>query len=535
MRIKLLFFALFLAFGLSEAQHDPFQIHLEPIQIDNLKGIQSYAFGQHEGLWLIIGGRIDGLHQRQPWATFNPDGRNTELTVVDPVNNQHWTASLTELSLPLQDQLSSTNMEFHQDGSTLYLVGGYGHSATIDSKLTYAMMTAVDVPGVIEAIQNGESIASHFRMITDTQFAIAGGQLNKIYDTYYLSGGHNFEGNYNPMGHPTFSQEYTNAVRRFRISDNGSNIEISHLPEWKDTAAFHRRDYNVGAQILANGEEGLMSFSGPFQINADLPYLNVTAMDSMGYHQVPDFAQYFNNYHCAHIPLYSATNEEMHTVFFGGIAQYYEDQGHLVQDNDVPFVKTITRVTRDKNELLKEYKLPVEMPDYLGAGAEFIPLKDVPTYTNGVIKLDALSEDSIHIGYIYGGIRSSADNIFWSNDGTQSEAHKVVYKVFISRNQSTALDEINNQSNNGLQMQIFPNPNDGFFNINFYLERKAEVHLTITTNDGKVILKENLMKEIQIGENHLEKNVKPFVLNGIYFVTLQVGSRAATQKIIVKP
>jgi hypothetical protein len=59
--------------------------------------------------------------------------------------------------------------------------------------------------------------------------------------------------------------------------------------------------------------------------------------------------------------------------------------------------------------------------------------------------------------------------------------------------------------------------------------------LTITTNDGKVILKENLMEEIQIGENHLEKNVKPFVLNGIYFVTLQVGKRLATQKIIVKP
>jgi hypothetical protein len=52
----------------------------------------------------------------------------------------------------------------------------------------------------------------------------------------------------------------------------------------------------------------------------------------------------------------------MHTVFFGGIAQYYDSLGILVQDNNVPFVKTIARVTRDASGTMAEYKLPIVMP-----------------------------------------------------------------------------------------------------------------------------------------------------------------------------
>ena len=46
--------------------------------------------------------------------------------------------------------------------------------------------------------------------------------------------------------------------------------------------------------------------------------------------------------------------------FFGGIAQYYDSLGILVQDNNVPFVKTIARVTRDASGTMAEYKLPIE-------------------------------------------------------------------------------------------------------------------------------------------------------------------------------
>lgn len=535
MRFGILIFILFLISGNLPAQRESLQVSLEPVAIDQLDGIQSFAFGQHEGYWLIIGGRLDGLHRRQPWATFLPDGQNKLLTVVHPEQKQVHHAPLTSLPLPLQDQLSSTNMQFFQEGNTLYLTGGYGHSETVGSKVTYAMLTAIDVPGLINAIVQQTDITSYFRTLTDTQFAVAGGHLKKIYDTYYLLGGHHFEGDYNPMNHATFIQTYTNAVRRFRILDDGLHMVPTFLPAWVDTAAFHRRDYNAGEIILPNGEEGIMNFSGPFQVDADLPYLNTTEIDSQGYEVVPGFAQYFNNYHCPHIPLYAAAQEEMHTLFFGGIAQYYEEGGNLVQDNDVPFVKTITRVTRDRTGQMTEYKLPVEMPDYLGAGAEFIPLTNLPVFSNRVIRLDELPQDRTHVGYIFGGIRSSAANIFWLNDGTQSEAHPIVYEVWLSRQETSAIDIPNEQSYNGLQMQIFPNPNDGYFNINFSIEQPTEVHLRITSGDGNILVNENITHQVFIGQNHLEKNIKPFQVNGIYFVTLITDDQQATQKIIVKP
>jgi hypothetical protein len=534
MRILIIMLTIVSASYALTAQSDPFQIHLEPITIDSLPGLQAYAWGQHDGKWLVVGGRIDGLHRRQPWATFNPDGRNTQLYVVDPVHGKIRTAPLTSLSVPLQDQLSSTNMEFHQEGNFLYLVGGYGHSETVDSKVTYAMLTAIDVPGVMSAIEKGEIIKPYFRTMTDTRFAVTGGHLNKIYDTYYLVGGQKFDGNYNPMNHATFTQEYTNAIRTFKLEDDGSTLKVTHLATITDTLAFHRRDYNVAAQILHDGKEGLMSFSGPFQINADLPYLNVVSIDQEGYHIVPEFAQYFNNYHCAVMPAYASNAGQMHTVFFGGIAQYYVENGQLVQDSDVPFVKTIARVTRDVQGHMTEYKLPQEMPGYLGASAEFIPLASVAKYANGVIKLDELTGDTVHVGYIYGGIESTAANIFWINNGTESVAHPLVYKVYVTRSQTTALQEINAQSNNGLQMQIYPNPNEGIFNILFQLKNSSAVMLTITDEIGKVVLKEDLSDQTAVGFNSIEKKFKPFKIGGVYFVTLTTKETSATQKIIVK-
>src|SRR5690606_18450283 len=156
--------------------------------------------------------------------------------------------------------------------------------------------------------------------------------------------------------------------------------------------------------------------------DVDLPFLNSVDITPGGYAVNDQFAQYFNHYHCAHLPVYAGADNEMHTVFFGGIAQYYEEGGQLVQDNDVPFVRTIARVTRDGEGQMAEYKLPVEMPGLLGASAEFILHPDVPRSANGVVLLDELPDTPVLAGYIFGGIESSAPNIFWINTGTESVA-----------------------------------------------------------------------------------------------------------------
>ncbi|MBK9735624.1 MAG: hypothetical protein IPO92_11915 [Saprospiraceae bacterium] len=50
---------LFLAFASSSnAQTAPFQIAIEPMNISDLGGLQAYAWGQHNGKWLIIGGTL---------------------------------------------------------------------------------------------------------------------------------------------------------------------------------------------------------------------------------------------------------------------------------------------------------------------------------------------------------------------------------------------------------------------------------------------------------------------------------------------
>jgi hypothetical protein len=518
----------------ARAQTAPFQIAIEPFSIDGLEGLQAFAFGQHDGKWLLLGGRLDGLHRRQPWATFDSAGQNTQLIVVDPVAQLKWSAPLSSLPVSISEQLSSTNMEFYQDGIYLYVIGGYGYSITADDHITHPVITAVKVPDVITAIIAGTSFTPFFRQVTDEQFAVTGGYLNKIYNIFYLTGGQRFDGRYNPMNNPTFTQEYTNSIRKFLISDDGTNLTVTHLATITDTINLHRRDYNVAPQIMPNGQEGLTAFSGVFQVDADLPFLDCVNIDSTGYAVNSTFSQYYNHYHCANIPLFGANANEMHNLFFGGIAQYYDSAGILVQDTNVPFVRTIARVTRTADGNMAEYKLPVEMPGLLGAGSEFIRAENLPAFDNEVLKLDEITADTTLLGYIFGGINSSEANIFWTNTGTQSIASNTVFRVFLLKNQPTgAGDWLNVQSKGTLHMQVYPNPTDGNFNIRFDLGTLTQVRLTISDVNGK-IFENSVLNNVTPGGNTVMRNLKNFSGGSGCLITLETPTEKATQKIIIE-
>ncbi len=521
---------------ISHSQTAPFEISIEPVNIENLGGIQSYVFGQANGKWLVLGGRLDGLHQRQPWASFDIAGHNNQIIVVDPVAQQKWTASLASLPIAIQEQLSSTNMEFYQENDYLYCIGGYGFSATENDHTTYSKLTAVKVSGVINAVINGTSFNAFFRQITDPLFQVTGGRLKKIDNTFYLLGGQKFIGRYNPMGPnngPGFIQEYTDAIRIFNLSDNGTTINITHLPSYTDSVNLHRRDYNAEQQILPDGSEGITMFSGVFQHNVDLPFLNAVTINSSSYTVNNSFQQYYNHYHCPVLPIYSEINNEMHTVFFGGIAQFYDNAGTLVQDDNVPFVNTIARVTRDNTGTMTEHKLPVEMPALLGAGAEFIPNLSFPHFNNEVFKLDSITDNYTLIGYIYGGISSSAANIFFTNDGTQSSANNQMFKVLIKKATPLAVDDINPASISDLNLNIYPNPNKGYLKISFNLTKIEDVVLSIYDIKGALI-DEAKLSNLKIGENNFEKEVSNLSNGSTYLITLKTANNKVTQKIIVK-
>jgi hypothetical protein len=362
---------------------------------------------------------------------------------------------------------------------------------------------------------------------------VTGGHLERINDTYYLVCGNKFDGNYNPMGNQTYTQVYTDAIRKFDLSDDGTTINITHLPGFVDASNLHRRDYNAIPQILPNGSEGITVFSGVFQPTVDLPYLNSVDIDSLGYAVNNTFQQYYNHYHCAVLPLFSAASNEMHNVFFGGIAQYFDSAGVLVQDNNVPFVKTIARVTRSSNNVMTEYKLPVEMPALLGASAELIPIENLPKYDNGVIQLDGLASDTTLVGYIYGGINSTAPNIFFTNTGTQSTASSQIFKVYVIKNGISGVHEVNKQSTGTLRMQVSPNPNSGNFEVRFHLKEVAEVKVSLHTIDGRK-LEETVLTNLVAGENIYKSSLGGNNNAGTIMITVEAPKEKATQKVVIK-
>jgi len=222
-----------------------YEITLVPVTNSGLPGLQSYAYAQHEGKWLIIGGRKDGLHARQPFNTFPEQFNNTDIYVFDVASHQSWSSTVNVLPTGIKEQLQSTNMNFYQDHDTLYIIGGYGFSATANNHITYTSLASINVPELIYAIQNNQSIAPYFKQIQDNVFAVSGGHLKKIGNLFYLVGGHRFDGRYNPFGNPTYTQTYTNQIRKFSINNSGTQLSYGNYSAITDLVHLRRRDYNL--------------------------------------------------------------------------------------------------------------------------------------------------------------------------------------------------------------------------------------------------------------------------------------------------
>lgn len=495
---------------------------LQEITIPNMPGLQSFAWGQHNGEWLIMGGRTDGLHQRQPFAAFLAADNNTSAYVVDPATQQVWSASMSSLPAPVYQQLQSTNMEYEQVGNTLYIIGGYGFAAAANDHITHPRLTAVDVPAAITAIKNGQPIAPHFRSIADERMAVTGGYLGTLGNVFHLVGGQRFIGRYNPQGPtfgPGFFQEYTNAIRRFTIEDDGTSLAIANFTEVVDTAELHRRDYNLVAQIFPDGSNGYTAFSGVFQYASNIPWLNTVDITEDSYTVVPDFEQLLNQYHGAHMPVYATDDNRMSTVFFGGIGRYYFDtNGQLVDDVDVPFVNTISMVQREGDGSMEEFAIG-EMPALLGAGAEFIHNPAIPLLSDAIVDLDALAGDTVLAGHIVGGIQSSARNIFFINNGTQSDASSRVFRVLLVQDPSTGVDDGVVAAHEHLSVSSVPGSGELFITVD--LRTAAPVRIDLLDSSGRAV-RQLFAARMTPGAQRMRVDVQDLA-PGAYLVQLQVG------------
>lgn len=497
----------------------PFKVTITPYSINGAPAIHSFAFASYNGKWLFIGGRTNGLHGFLPPFGFPSSGINDSAFVVDPVANQTWAASLAGLPDNIREAVTLSNMQYEQSDSMLYLIGGYGFKNSVNDFITFPKLTAINAKGLIDAVVNGTSVNSSFRQITNNNMAVAGGELKKIDSTYYLVFGHKFNGRYDKSDTTGFfTQEYSNQIRKFRIQDDGINLSISNYFSITDTVNFHRRDYNLVPQIFPNGTFGLTAFSGVFQYGINLPYLNSVDITPSGYSVNNTFSQNLSQYSSAHMPVFDSINNNMHTVFFGGMSMYYIDSATqlLAVDSLVPFVNTISKVTRDQNGTMTETKLQAEMPALLGTNAKFI-LKSGIKNNHEIIKLNALTGNTL-VGYILGGISSPEANIS-DTDPALSSASTQIFKVKIDKTVSAGITEI--PAKDPVIVTATPNPFKGV--VFFNMESKSDELITIDLYDIKGIKIKNIFKNKISDRSKVQWNAKGFS-SGVYYYEVTQGN-----------
>lgn len=436
----------------------PLRVAIKTAEFSLAGGLHSYVFGVHDGKWLLLAGRTNGMHSfNNDPNNFPPSQQNRDVYVVDPAKGTVKKRSLTShrsgLSQHEVDLLSVTSPQFYQEGSTLYITGGYGVNSATGQFSTKDSLTAIDVPGLMRWVcRSTHRRASHFiRHISDPIFKITGGYMTKIgkHSPTQLIFGQNFQGFYFDPG---TNGIYSDQVRRFHILDDGKKLavkKLTPLPTHPDEN-FRRRDLNI-LPVMRYKEGKLIAesvaFSGVFTLT-DGAWTVPVEINAHGKSSMADpslsstFKQGMNNYTCATVGLFSKKERDMYNIFFGGISYGFFVDGVFQTDSELPFINQVTTIKIDKHGHFKQYLMKEEYPVILstnsnpgnrllfGAGSAFILADDLPIYPNGVIKWDKLfskCHSKRCIGYIVGGIQSTVPNTSVPSD---SAASPYIFKVY---------------------------------------------------------------------------------------------------------
>ncbi len=465
--------------SVAQPQQINFPVEFETSQPLDFPALQSFCWAQHEGKWLLMSGRNNGLHAFQPPFAFPEINQNTEIFVYNPSNGNVSFVSVNGLPPEVAEQVSSSNLEFHQFEDNLLLVGGYGYSNIDGAYKTFPSALWIDVPGLIGAIENSEPIGEYFQRIEDDRMAVCGGYLGHIGNQYFLTLGHRFDGRYNPFNGGSYTQTYTDEIRFFEITEDGGGIAISNYDAWWNQDHFHRRDYNLAPQIFPDGSFGFTVFTGVFQRDVNLPHKTSIHFNENGYEVDSSFTQLLNQYHTAFLPMHSAIDNTMQTLFFGGIGEYYlGENNQIIQDSLVPFTKTISLIHQDSDGIIEGW-LPVQLDEFAGASASFIPDLSAPFDQNLILNLDLLPQGRIHVGSIVGGIVSDSKNTFMQATGTTMASDKII-EVFINTEvlkaqmQNAASKPVINQTAEGIFIQVPSSKGDN-------------IHVDILDASGKAI------------------------------------------------
>ncbi len=523
-----LFAFVLLCFNRSFSQIN-FSVDLEEISINNFPAVHSGAFAVYENKWIFIGGRTNGLHGFQPPFAFPSSGINDQIWVIDPQTEEIFSADATILPVSIRESVLSSNIEFYQRDSTLYMVGGYGFSDSVGDFTTFKTLTAINLGGLTDAVINNTIITPYFRQMSDSVLRITGGYLQKIDSVFYLVWGHDFEGHYSvndTLGF--FTQQYSYEIRKFQIDDDGVNLSISNYESEKDTNNFRRRDFNLVPQIFPNGEYGLTGFSGVFQKNINLPHTNTVDIKSSGSTINNSATQNLNQYHTAILPVYDSSGNNMHTIFFGGMGLYHIDSATqlAVIDSLVPFVKTISMMTREANGTMTEYSLNETMPGFLGTNAYFLIDPDAPQSEDGIINLNGINGKTL-VGYVVGGIESPLPNVS-AIDPTMTNASNRIFEVYLDDDTSNSIAAPVVEP---FKITAYPNPFRNKTSINIMPVQSQKIDVAVLNAYGQKI--ETLAEKFLLNDHsNFIWNARKYS-SGIYYVYVKSGDYVKIQPVVL--
>jgi hypothetical protein len=427
----------------------PFGIRLDRVSTNGrLPTLQTFAAGQLGSLWVLIGGRTNGLHNftNDPLQNFPPSSQNRRIWVVDTTSWQVWSRSLdgAGLSVDHADLLSAGATQDLQVGRTLYVVGGYGYSSSRKQFITWPYMTAMDLPAIVKWVRTPNQsppLSSLIRLTRNENLRVTGGKMTMLGERAILAFGQNFFGGY---GSPNAVQTYTTQVRSFEIVDDGRTIGIAKLkrsPETPDPANFRRRDFTM-VPVLAGSQPRAVVLSGVFTTTNGVFTVPVE-IGAAGVPQQDDprapgtFRQGMNSYDCATFGVYDAAAGASHNLQLGGISYitYNWGTGRFFADPQVPFTNQITDVIRDADgdysQVLLQQAYPVVSgPDVaryrFGAEARVFLKDGIPVNKAGLVDLAALEArpgTSNVIGWVFGGIAAEKPN--FGNSVASNEVFRI--------------------------------------------------------------------------------------------------------------
>ncbi len=505
----------------------PFNVELEQISIAGSPSLHSFAFAQYNGKWLFIGGRTNGNHGfSNTLPSFPRAYANKNIFVVDPNTNQVWSKNVfNDMTIAKADPLRTFNPQYLQNGQTLFLIGGMGLDSLRDSMVTFSTISAIDVPGIINAIINNQNINSYITQTSDSRMQICGGELGMIGNDYYLVGGHNFSGEYRPTNNGEWFQKYASMYKKFNLTSGGGTISVSNYSETIDTANLHRRDMNLVPAINPDGSQSLILYGGVFKSNADNPFLEPIYINSTGYTVDFSFQQRFTQYTTANINMFDSVKKDMHTVFLAGMSLYYCDAtGTPKKDSLVPFIKDITALTKKQNGTTSETILPIKFSEYLGTNAKFILNENIQHYDNGVIKLASYPTRTL-VGYMFGGIRVPLPNF---TSGTASDR---IFKIYMTYT-PIGINQIGTEIPSAYSLeQNFPNPFNPNTTIKFNVSKAGFTKLIIYNSLGREV-EQLVSNNLSAGKYEVNWNASNQT-SGVYFYKLMTDNFSEVKKMML--